>query len=226
LEVEQGHRVIEIGCIELLDRRHTGNHFHQYISPEREIDEGALKVHGITQEFLSTQPLFQDVVEQFLDFVRDAELVIHNAEFDIGFLDYELALTGKDFGQMADHCQVLDTLKVARRMHPGQRNSLDALCRRYGVSNSGRDLHGALLDARLLSEVYLAMTGGQAKLSLDNDASGDVNGAGSPARIERAGLELTVIRCTDDELAAHEDRLSQLDAACEQGSVWRRLSGA
>jgi len=223
LEVEEGHRIIEIGCIELVNRRHTGNHYHQYVSPEREIEAAAGKVHGITSEFLSTQPLFQNIAEEFLAFVAGAELVIHNADFDISFLDYELSLAAKTLGMIGDHCQVLDTLQMARRMHPGQRNSLDALCRRYGVLTSGRELHGALLDARLLSEVYLAMTGGQAMLSLSDDDCSDT--ATAPARrIDRAGVDLTVLRCTAEELAAHQARLARIDEASHDGCVWSRLA--
>ena len=222
LDVADGHRIIEIGCIELVNRKPTGNRYHQYICPERDIDAGAVEVHGITSEFLASQPVFQSIAEEFLAFVADAELVIHNAEFDLSFLDYELSMVAKPLGSMSDYCQVLDTLLVARRLHPGQRNSLDALCKRYGVPTAGRELHGALLDARLLSEVYLAMTGGQAKLSLSAD---DDSGAASTItrRIEREGLDLTVIRCSSAELAAHEARLARIDAASGDGAVWRRL---
>ena len=222
LDVADGHRIIEIGCIELVNRKPTGNRFHQYICPEREVDAGAVQVHGITSQFLASQPLFNSIAEEFLAFVADAELVIHNAEFDLSFLDYELSLVAKPLGAMNDHCQVLDTLLLARRLHPGQRNSLDALCKRYGVPTTGRELHGALLDARLLAEVYLAMTGGQAKLSLSAD---DDSGVASVAtrRIERNGLDLTVINCSSAELAAHEARLARVEAASSEGAVWHRL---
>ncbi|NNF67790.1 MAG: DNA polymerase III subunit epsilon [Gammaproteobacteria bacterium] len=222
LEVEQGHRIIEIGCIELINRRHTGNHYHQYINPQRDVDAAAVKVHGLTAAFLSEQPVFAAIAKEFLDFVRGAELVIHNAEFDIGFLDYELALQQKELGRMSDYCQVLDTLQLARHIHPGQRNSLDALCKRYGVSIADRDLHGALLDSRLLSEAYLAMTGGQAMLTL-NDEDGGEGQTAAVSRIDRSGLELTVIGCSAEELRAHEARLAGLDKVAEKGSVWRRL---
>src|SRR5271155_5033605 len=167
LEVEQKHRVIEIGCVEVFNRRLTGRSFHRYLNPERDIDEGALEVHGLSREQLAKEPKFAEIHAEFLDFVRDAELIIHNAAFDVAFLDAELARAG-DSG-LGSLCRILDSLALARQMHPGQRNSLDALCRRYSVDNSHRDYHGALLDARLLAEVYLAMTGGQAMLVLGAD---------------------------------------------------------
>ena len=166
LEPSQGHRIIEIGCVELVNRKLTGRHYHQYINPMREIDQGAMEVHGISNEFLADKPVFEQVVADFIEFVQGAELVIHNAPFDIGFLDSELALLEGRFGKMSDHTSVIDTLVMARAMHPGQRNSLDALCRRYFVDNSARDLHGALLDSEILADVYLLMTGGQKTLSL------------------------------------------------------------
>ena len=166
LELTDGHRIIEIGCVELMHRRLTGRNWHRYLRPGRDVDPGALAVHGITNEFLSTQPTFAEIAEEFLAFIDGAELVIHNAEFDVGFINAELRAAG--FPQLiAERCRVFDTLMLARRMHPGQRNSLDALCKRYNVDNSGRDLHGALLDARILTDVYLAMSGGQAALGLD-----------------------------------------------------------
>ena len=169
LEAAEGHRVIEIGCVELIDRRLSGQHFHQYLNPERDIEDGALEVHGISREFLLDKPVFADVVEEFLEFVKGAELIIHNAPFDIGFLDAELTQLGRP-DRMTDHVRVLDTLELARDLHPGQRNSLDALCRRYEVDNASRTLHGALLDAEILADVYLAMTGGQSDLGLSFEA--------------------------------------------------------
>ena len=166
LEPTQGHRIIEIGCVEMINRKLTGNHFHVYINPKREVDEGAIEVHGITNEYLSDKPLFGDVVDDFLEYVKGAELVIHNAPFDIGFLNSELKLLGGKHGAMSEYCTVLDTLVLARQMHPGQKNNLDALCRRYYIDNSQRDLHGALLDSEILAEVYLGMTGGQTDLTL------------------------------------------------------------
>jgi DNA polymerase III subunit epsilon len=212
LEPSQGHRIIEIGCVEMVDRRLTRRHFHQYLQPDREIDEGALAVHGISNEFLADKPRFGDVVDQFLDFIRGAELIIHNAPFDVGFLDHELALLGDGRGQTTDYAGVLDSLELARRMHPGQRNSLDALCKRYQVDNSGRELHGALLDARILADVYLAMTGGQESLSLGSDAAG-ANGepaAESLRRLPEGRPRLRVIRPSEAEIQAHQALLEKL----------------
>ena len=222
LQPEQGHRVIEIGCVELVNRRLSGRTYHQYLNPEREIDPGALEVHGLSNEFLADKPLFADAVGDFVEFVRGAELVIHNAPFDVGFLDHELKRqdpAGEAIGEM---CPVLDTLVLAREMHPGQRNSLDALCRRYEVDNSGRELHGALLDARILAEVYLAMTGGQAALSLETSASRATGGQQAASKIDRSGLTLLVQRASDEELAAHEATLDRIEKAAGE-SVWRRL---
>ena len=166
LEPSQGHRIIEIGCVEMVNRRLTGRHFHQYINPQREVEAGAIEVHGITNEMLADKPVFADVAGPFLEFVKGAELVIHNAPFDVGFLDAELSQLGSDLPRINEICSVLDTLVMARQKHPGQRNSLDALCQRYDVDNSQRDLHGALLDAEILADVYLMMTGGQTNLAL------------------------------------------------------------
>ena len=171
LEVSDGNRLIEIGAVELIERQVTGNHFHYYLNPQRSIEEGALEVHGITEEFLQDKPLFADISQEFLDFISGAELVIHNAAFDLGFLDAELQLLKDPPGQVTDFATVLDTLELARDLHPGQRNSLDALCKRYEIDNSNRALHGALLDAEILAEVYLAMTGGQVDLGLSFKAS-------------------------------------------------------
>jgi DNA polymerase-3 subunit epsilon len=206
LEPAAGHRVIEIGCVELVDRRLSGRHFHQYLNPEREIEDGALEVHGISSEFLSDKPVFAEIVEAFLDFVKGAELIIHNAPFDIGFLDSELSLSGR-LDRMADHVTVIDTLEMARDLHPGQRNSLDALCRRYEVDDSSRTLHGALLDAEILADVYLAMTGGQSDLGLSFDApAADALDPGGQA-LPRERPALKVLRPSSTELAAHEARL-------------------
>jgi DNA polymerase-3 subunit epsilon len=225
LEPSQGHRIIEIGCVELVNRRPTDNHFHVYLQPDREIDEGAIAVHGITNEFLRDKPRFADVVEQFLDFVRDAELVIHNAAFDIGFINHELALLGGQYGRIEAICGVTDTLLLARRMHPGQRNSLDALCKRYGIDNSKRELHGALLDARILADVYLAMTGGQVTLGLEAD--GQTSAGQSVERgIRRLPADrprLKVVRPPAAELAAHVAWLDRLDKAAGGTCLWRQL---
>ena len=207
LEPEQGHRIIEIGCVELVERRLTGNNFHQYLQPDRQIDAAAIEVHGITNEFLADKPGFREVAKDFIDFVRDAELIIHNAPFDVGFLDHELAMISEEPLKIAELCRVTDTLVMAKRMHPGQRNSLDALCKRYAIDNSHRELHGALLDAEILADVYLRMTGGQALLSLDHQTG--ETGVGSPSEIRRLAQDrrrLRVVSANPHELAAHEAR--------------------
>jgi len=220
LEPELGHRIIEIGCIEVVNRRRTGRVFHRYLRPDREIDPGALQVHGITAEFLAGQPRFAEVAAEWVEFVRGAELVIHNAPFDVAFLDAELARLPEAPGTVGDLCQVLDTLALARQMHPGQRNGLDALCKRYSVDNSHRDLHGALLDADLLLEVYLAMTGGQGALTLDE--SGQATERREAARkARRPRGTLVVIRASAAELQAHEQRLAALDHSSGGRTVWR-----
>jgi DNA polymerase-3 subunit epsilon len=231
LEVEQRHRIIEIGCVELNNRRLTGRSFHRYLNPERDIDEGALEVHGLTREQLAKEPKFAEIHAEFLDFVRDAELVIHNAPFDVAFLNAELARLDNgvrlDSGALliTDLCRVLDTLALARQMHPGQRNNLDALCKRYAVDNSHRDYHGALLDARILAEVYLAMTGGQAKLIL----SAELDTARSrAARLDAPhplsdSVRVAVVMANEEELAAHEHALALLDKASGGETVWRRM---
>jgi len=205
LETAAGHRLVEIGCVELVDRRLSGRHFHQYLNPDRDIEDGALEVHGISGEFLADKPLFAEVADEFLAFIEGAELIIHNAPFDVGFLDNELAMLGRP-DRLADHASVIDTLELARDLHPGQRNSLDALCKRYEVDNSSRTLHGALLDAEILADVYLAMTGGQSDLGLSFDAppaAAALTGHELPA--ERPALR--VLRPTADETAAHDKRL-------------------
>ncbi len=211
LEVERGHRIIEIGAVELLNRRATGRKFHRYLNPDREIDEGAKAVHGISSADLANAPRFAEIAAELLEFVAGAELVIHNASFDVGFLDAELARL-PDAGlarRIAGLCTVLDTLALAREMHPGQRNNLDALCKRYGIDNSHRELHGALLDARILADVYLTMTGGQSTLALD--ASHGAAAAGAQGRgvqaLVRPDAGLVVREATADELAAHEAML-------------------
>ncbi|MEM7691251.1 MAG: DNA polymerase III subunit epsilon [Pseudomonadota bacterium] len=212
LEVSQGHRIIEIGCVEIQNRRLTGRHFHRYIDPQRDIDPGAIEVHGITREFLADKPVFAAVAEDFLKFVDGAELIIHNAPFDVGFLDHELSLVDGSFSGLADHCEVTDSLLMARDKHPGQRNSLDALCQRYAVDNSGRELHGALLDAEILADVYLVMTGGQTLLALGaNDDSGSrQNRESSESReIDRPAV-LRVISATPEEAGAHEEMLRKM----------------
>lgn len=220
LSTAEGHRIIEIGCLELQNRRLTGREFHCFINPEREIDEGAEQVHGINLSDLQGRPVFADIADEFLEFVRGSELVIHNAEFDVGFLDYELSLMKHAQPRIADHASVLDTLGLARKLHPGQRNSLDALCKRYNVDASRRDVHGALIDSELLARVYLAMTGGQTALSLDAalTGAGVVNQERREA-VDRETLNLVVVAASDDELAAHEALLDRIQAS---GScVWR-----
>ena len=226
LEPEQGHRIIEIGCVELVNRRATGQNFHRYLNPERAVDPGAVEVHGLTAEFLADKPRFGDIVDEFLEFVGDAELVIHNAEFDIGFLEHELRLQHHAITQMRSRCRVLDTLPLARQLHPGQRNSLDALCRRYEVDNSRRDLHGALLDAQILAEVYLAMTGGQGALSLTAAEQDDAPGAEARVGFSRGDLRLVLSVPTAEELAAHEAMLGFLEAQGGAKPLWRTLGAA
>jgi DNA polymerase-3 subunit epsilon len=224
LEAELGHRIIEIGCVELVNRRPTGRTFHRYVNPERDIDAAAVGVHGIARADLAREPLFADVADEFLAFIADAELVIHNAPFDVGFLDAELARTNAPTRTVSSVARVLDTLALARQRHPGQRNSLDALCKRYSVDNSNRDLHGALLDARLLADVYLAMTGGQAALALDDRGFAQAASPGSAAARAplRSGGPLIVIMATPDELMAHEALLALVAKAsgrCAWGSA-------
>ena len=226
LEPAEGHRIIEIGCVEIVNRRPTGRTFHQYLNPEREIDRAAEDVHGLSRAFLADKPRFHEVAAEFLAFVEGAELVIHNAAFDVGFLDAELARLEPAGPRVAEFCGILDTLTLARQAHPGQRNSLDALCKRYAVDNSGRDLHGALLDAQLLAEVFLAMTGGQAELGLGAEAAGgSAAGRRRRKKINRKGLELLVQRATAEELAAHEAALDRLDQAAGGPCLWRRGLG-
>ena len=210
LEPEAGHRIIEIGCVELVNRRPTQQSFHRYVNPGRAVDLGALEVHGIDDEFLATQPPFQDVAEEFLDFVAGAELVIHNADFDVAFINYELGRLELTTEDIAQRCEILDTLALARRLHPGQRNSLDALAKRYQVDNSKRELHGALLDARILAEVYLAMTGGQASLSLEGDGEHVRTNTLKVVPVDREGLTLVVPGASGEELEAHREMLESL----------------
>jgi DNA polymerase III subunit epsilon len=231
MPVTDGHRIIEIGCVELMGRRLTGRHFHVYLQPDREIDEGAIAVHGITNEFLQDKPRFRDVAEEFFEFIKGAQLIIHNAAFDVGFINNEFALLGQqERADIGEHCSILDTLLMARERHPGQRNNLDALCKRYDVDNSGRDLHGALLDAEILADVYLAMTGGQTNLSLAGDGSeGDSSGRRQPTPIRRLPAERArtlVIRASEDELAAHAARLAVIEKSAGAPPLWVQLEQA
>jgi DNA polymerase-3 subunit epsilon len=218
-----GDRIIELGCIEVLNRRVTGNHFHRYINPERASEEGALKVHGITHEFLQDKPKFREIAAEFLDYIRDAELVIHNAAFDVEFLNMELKKL--DLQPIDKDRVVVDTLKLARELHPGRKNSLDALCERYQVDHAHRTLHGALLDASLLAEVYLAMTRGQDSLAIELDRPRPVPAAGAETmRIERP--QLLVVQPSAEELAEHALLLADIDAESKGRCVWRRLEPA
>ena len=221
LEPEEGHRIIEIGCVELIDRTFTRNNFHQYLQPDREIDQAAVDVHGITNELLRDKPKFADVAEELITFVRGAELIIHNAAFDVGFLDHELRMWKTGAPRVADLCDITDSLALARKLHPGQRNSLDALCRRYGVDNSQRDLHGALLDAEILADVYLAMTGGQASLALGT--WGELEPGSERHEVRRLRGErpaLPVVRARQEEVAAHRQRLAAIDEASNGQCLW------
>jgi DNA polymerase-3 subunit epsilon len=223
LDASQGHRIIEIGCVELINRKLTGNHYHQYINPHREIDQGAIEVHGITNDFLADKPAFEVIAASFIDFVQGAELVIHNAPFDIGFLNAELQRNSGVETRVEDLCTVTDTLVMARAKHPGQRNSLDALCQRYMVDNSQRDLHGALLDAEILADVYLAMTGGQTTLQLSDSGTAS-DGQKQAEQIVRLPVDravLPVIKASPEELAAHEAQLQSIAAASGGCVLWR-----
>lgn len=213
LEPRQGHRIIEIGCVEMNDRRLTGNNFHQYLQPDREIDAGAIEVHGITNEFLQDKPRFKDVVEDFIEYIRGAELIIHNAPFDVGFLDHEFRLCDQSI-VITELATVTDTLTMARRLHPGQRNSLDALCKRYEINNSHRTLHGALLDSEILADVYLGMTGGQTALSLGGSDGSDLTRVSAIRRLSAERPELQVVLVSDAEQALHEAKLEQFGESC------------
>lgn len=220
LEPSRGHRIIEIGCVELIDRRPSNIHYHQYINPERDIEAGALEVHGISNEFLQDKPVFADIAADFLEFVKGAELIIHNAPFDIGFLDAEMSLLGRP-DRMDEHVTVLDSLELARDLHPGQRNSLDALCKRYEVDNASRTLHGALLDAEILADVYLAMTGGQTDLGLSFQKDEPMeNDTGMIAHEERPPLR--VLTANAQEISAHKARLQAIHENSGK-CLWKEL---
>ncbi|MBK1703701.1 DNA polymerase III subunit epsilon [Halochromatium glycolicum] len=226
LEPTEGHRIIEIGCVELVERQLTKANFHRYLQPEREIDAGAVAVHGISNAFLADKPRFAEIAEELIDYLRGAELVIHNAAFDVGFLNHELRQWRADAPRIEDLCTVVDTLLLARERHPGQRNSLDALCRRYEVDNTKRDLHGALLDAEILADVYLAMTGGQVSLAFGGESADGLSGRSSGhgglplRRIDSNRPPLPVIRASSAELTAHAERLRAIDKASDGGCVW------
>lgn len=220
LEVRQGHRIIEIGCIEVNGRQVTERHFHQYVNPEREVDEGAFQVHGISDDMLADKPKFKQIARDFLDFVQGSTLIIHNASFDIGFLDGEL--NRLNLGKVADYVDgVIDSLGMAREMFPGKRNNLDALCDRLGVNNAHRQLHGALLDSQILAEVYLAMTRGQDSLVIDLNAQSDEDGV---ERIKLGALNLLEPEPTDEELALHQAYLAEIEKTAKGPSVWSKIS--
>ncbi|HCH33358.1 MAG TPA: DNA polymerase III subunit epsilon [Oceanospirillaceae bacterium] len=226
LEPKQGHRLIEVGALEMVNRRLTGKSFHEYVQPERDVPLEAQAVHGISEEFLQDKPLFAAIADDFLDFIRGAELVIHNAPFDLGFLDNELAIVGKAAGRsypkIADICKITDSLKLARQKHPGQKNNLDALCRRYGINNAHRELHGALLDSEILTDVYLMMTGGQTDLLLAGDTvvGGEDSTAAQKRQVQADAHSLVVVRATDTELAAHDAKLAQVAKASGDQCMW------
>ncbi len=214
LEHRQGHRIIEVGCVEVIGRRVTNNDFHFYINPERAIDQGAMDVHGISNEFLVDKPRWAEISADFLDYIRDAEVIIHNAPFDVGFINAELHRQGVSFGKMEDYCTVLDTLSLAREMHPGQRNTLDALCKRYDIDNSHRELHGALLDSRILADVYLMMTGGQTTLTLGEEVEASAGPeVHSVVMLDRQPGSLKVLRASPAELGLHEEALEKVAKA-------------
>jgi DNA polymerase III subunit epsilon len=223
LEPELNHRIIEIGCVEILNRRVTGRTFHRYLNPERAIDEGAMSVHGIKRADLEDKPKFAEIAGELIEFIKDAELVIHNAAFDVAFLDHELGKLPAETRRIASLCRVLDSLELARSMHPGQRNNLDALCKRYEVDNSRRDLHGALLDAQILAEVYLAMTGGQVGLALSETSTSTLgaNSAEPMRALVRTALPLVVVMATEEEADAHEAMLKIIAKASGGKCLWQ-----
>jgi len=220
LEHKLGHRIVEIAAVEVCNRQLTGNHFHYYLNPERESDEGALQVHGLTRAFLQDKPKFKEITKDFLDFIYEAELIIHNAPFDVGFLNHELGL--ETMSTLDVYCaQITDTLKLAKDLHPGKRNSLDALCERYKIDNSKRTLHGALLDAELLAEVYLAMTRGQESLLMDLDS---MNTAGDRTNCDVSHLDLRILSATAEELEQHNYQLEQIQQESDDRCIWKLLN--
>jgi DNA polymerase-3 subunit epsilon len=225
LEPKQGHRLIEVGALEMVNRRLTGKSFHQYVNPERDIPMEAHAVHGISEEFLQDKPLFSAIADEFIEFIRGAELIIHNAPFDLGFLDNELAIVGKATGQrypkIADICKITDSLKLARQKHPGQKNNLDALCRRYGINNSHRELHGALLDSEILADVYLLMTGGQTDLMLATQTSSSNHSSTANSKVvSLQANDLPVVLATNEELSAHQAKLETVAKASGDLCLW------
>lgn len=221
LDPAEGHRIIEIGCVELIDRRRTDNRFHIHINPERDIDEGALEVHGIDSDFLADKPKFADVADDLVAFLGSSEIIIHNAPFDVGFLNQEFKLLG-GYPKLESLCDIVDSLVLARKKHPGQRNSLDALCGRYGIDNSHRERHGALLDAEILADVYLAMTGGQTSLLPDENDDGIIQQTPKPRQINKNRPKLKVIYCNEKELQVHSKRLDAIDAESGGSCLWKQ----
>ena len=221
LDVKLDHRIIEIGCVEIIDRKITKRYFHKYINPRREIDQGAMDVHGLTNEFLSDKPIFESILEEFLGFIEGSELIIHNAAFDLGFLENEIRIAGPDLESLRERFSVIDSLELARAKHPGQKNSLDALCKRYGVDNSQRQLHGALLDAEILAEVYLILTGGQAALGFLDEEDLVESDLGGRFSQKSDNLKTPIIRADSDEIRFHETKLDHIDRVSESGSIWR-----
>ena len=224
LDIQLGHRIIEIGCVEIVDRRITKRYFHKYINPGREIDKGAMDVHGLTNEFLSDKPIFGSILGAFLEFIEDSELIIHNAAFDLGFLENEIKIAHSEPEPLRNKFPVIDSLELARAKHPGQKNSLDALCKRYGVDNSQRQLHGALLDAEILAEVYLLLTGGQADLGFVDDEDFVEKDMESRFLEKKERSETVVIRASIDEMRLHETKLDHIDSTSENGSIWRGIT--
>ena len=223
LDPREGHRIIEVGCVELINRKLTGNRFHVYLNPDREIDQGAIEVHGITNQFLEDKPHYQDVADDLLTYLKGAELIIHNAPFDVGFMNAEYSRLKKAWPGLEQHCTILDTLQLARKMHPGQKNNLDALCKRYTVDNSRRDLHGALLDAEILADVYLAMTGGQTQLGLgQEEAQQNSSGEVEIKSVRSDRPALVIIRATEEELTHHQQRLDAIEKASGETPIWSR----
>lgn len=221
LDPHKGHRIIEIGCVELIDRKRTGNELHQYLQPDRKIDAGATEVHGITNEFLEDKPKFADIVDDFLAYIKDSQLIIHNAPFDVGFINAELKLTGRDLGDTSKYCEVIDSLVMARHMRPGQKNSLDALCRHFNIDNSQRELHGALLDAELLAEVYLALTGGQSALFREIEPGKQAHTEKIIRQLDANRPVLPIIHASDEERLQHEAWLDELDSKTAGKCLWR-----
>ena len=214
LETSQDHRIIEIGCVELVGRKLTGRHYHQYVNPQRKVDVGAMEVHGITDQFLEDKPLFETVAREFLEFVDGADLVIHNAPFDVGFINHEIAKLNGAYQAIESGCRIIDTLALARQKHPGRKNNLDALCKRYGVDNSQRDLHGALLDAEILADVYLLMTGGQVNLNISGQQASDGGQDNSRSGIRRLAQDrqpLRVVTASREEIERHQQKLEAIN---------------